>query len=607
MAGGEGQPIPGGRLPAREAGKRLIATEADVLVSAGSSIDRAAGSAAATIVSSAGRAKATAGAAVSTAGAGLSVAFADVDAMSSALSSLSDFVGSAAASAGRILADPNLTESAILSPGTAIAAEGALGIAAAQLSATLVRTKALTIVTASVVSTYALVDASLAATAGTLTAGAGLARSTVVAGSTFAGAALEAGWAAGEKATAERLRFVGIAGRSSVDEALAQVGIPLLLAGVAASVVVGVSAEALRALAESFDWVAEAFGAAGAFNPFDTSSWSDFAVLVADEFDRNFSMDNALATSVTGLRMTLGATGPLYDDILGGAIAFGSRWGFFDDGSAVVKRAELDEQGLSALEDSAARSCKNIYGTQGEFTLESGRVVPTDWPSMMAGLKQLDEVGSRARADIRILTVHDVEGAITEYRVQIPSTLYFGPDGQSGSPADFTSDGYMMWLGTETTMAKAVLDAMRQAGIPTGPDATPVQIDGFSLGGIAAGALAADPHGFNITEIHTAGAPIGRMEIPDRTKVFGLEASQDPVAALDGTTSPRGWTPIRESTVRLTTDGNKTLSPIDVHNADRYGAMGLNNPEIPPGTGALFVPPDGFVTVEDYFATRTHQ
>jgi hypothetical protein len=222
-------------------------------------------------------------------------------------------------------------------------------------------------------------------------------------------------------------------------------------------------------------------------------------------------------------------------------------------------------------------------------------------------------MGDGSKAAIRVFTVLDGDRVAVGYRVQIPSTASFSPIGSSGNPGDLTSDVYAMWQGDHTALSAAVLEAMRQEGIPTGPRALPVQLDGFSLGGITAAAIAADPNGFNITEIHTAGAPIGRMEIPAHTRVVALEATQDPVPALDGARNQPRWTTIRGSGAALATDSPTTvLTPFNVHDPDRYGAMGLGDPRITPRTndtqgamiGRLDIPSGGHVRINDYYAMR---
>jgi hypothetical protein len=279
--------------------------------------------------------------------------------------------------------------------------------------------------------------------------------------------------------------------------------------------------------------------------------------------------------------------------------------------------------------DSANASWAALYGhlpdgtPTGAFETDpEGRIVPTDSVSMLASLAQIDAVGvdpagspNAVMADIRIFTITDANGNITGYRVQIPSTQSWDPNaGAHGAPNDLTSDMFAMTQGDSTALAQSVYLAMDKAGIDKN---TPVELDGFSLGGITAGAIAADnTPGYNITAIHTAGSPIAGFDIPDSVQVTSLEADQDAVPTLDGSLNPDrpGWTTIHRSAASLTTDQpDATLAPfafpgtdmVGVHDADRYAAMAAGDPALT-GYGALDIPPGGKATAQDYYAQRAH-
>jgi len=103
---------------------------------------------------------------------------------------------------------------------------------------------------------------------------------------------------------------------------------------------------------------------------------------------------------------------------------------------------------------------------------------------------------------------------------------------------------------------------------------SPVMLSGFSLGGITAGSMAANPGSHNVQQVVTAGAPIGRFDIPGRTGVTALEADGDPVARLDGQDNSRGT--VAGPPARLESEsgpGADLLGPGDIHNADRYARM----------------------------------
>lgn len=114
------------------------------------------------------------------------------------------------------------------------------------------------------------------------------------------------------------------------------------------------------------------------------------------------------------------------------------------------------------------------------------------------------------------------------YRITMPSTQQWTPGGTSGN--DVTSDlvGKMDPF-QRTQLEKMVMDAMREQGIPPGSH---VMLAGWSLGGITAGNLAADPEfsqTYQIDAVVAAGSSLDDIPIPAHTKVLDVEHTTDPV------------------------------------------------------------------------------
>ncbi|WP_426623510.1 hypothetical protein ACPPVW_12860 [Leifsonia sp. McL0607] len=600
-----GVTVSGARLPLHDAGAESLADRA---VAAADVVHGTAG-AAGRLTHDAGTAltHARSGVDEAVAGAGgrLQVSFHDVEAMTSEIAALSREATELAASTARIAIDGDLLASFSVSPVSGMAAEAAVGIAATGLAQTAVQASALAVATGAVATSYAAADAWLAAAAGSLRASTEGMAALTQAGAAFAGTlAGSAVTAAGVHVRAD-LGVAAASARTVGDLGVAAAAVPALAAGGIAAVAGGFGAEALRSLGTAFAEANRAYGGTDdAVNPFLASDVVRYGSVLAAGFDRAFSLDDALAGSVGGVQALLAATGPFYDDILAGLVTAGVAVGFFHDGDVTVRPAEDVE--TERLERSALRSADALGIDAGEFQLVDGRVVPDGWASTMAGLGQLDDLGGSDRAVIRVFTVRDQIGEVVSYRVQIPSTASWDPSAQShGSPGDVTSDVYSMWQGSDASLAAAVYEAMRQAGIPTGSGAPPVELDGFSLGGITAAAVAADPRGFNITEIHTAGSPVGAMNIREGVRVFSLEADQDLVAALDGRPNPPrdDWLTVRGPGVQTM---NETVSPPmlpgTVHEVRRYAVMGAASElrEI----GALRIPAGGSVVVDDFHAER---
>jgi pimeloyl-ACP methyl ester carboxylesterase len=107
-----------------------------------------------------------------------------------------------------------------------------------------------------------------------------------------------------------------------------------------------------------------------------------------------------------------------------------------------------------------------------------------------------------------------------------------------GSTARDLSTNLHTMAGDSTVYMRGIAVAMVRADIP--PSA-PVMLVGHSLGGMTAAALAADPafrRRFNVTQVVTAGAPIGRFEVPAGVQVLAVENRNDLVPALEGADNP---------------------------------------------------------------------
>lgn len=128
---------------------------------------------------------------------------------------------------------------------------------------------------------------------------------------------------------------------------------------------------------------------------------------------------------------------------------------------------------------------------------------------------------------VRVVAIEGPDGELI-YRVHIPSTQQWTPGGTSGN--DVTSDLIAkMNPAQRTQLMQMVQDAMVEAEVPEGAR---VMLTGWSLGGITAGNLAADP-GFNaryqVDAVVTAGSSLDDMPIPPDVAVLDVSHSQDPV------------------------------------------------------------------------------
>jgi hypothetical protein len=261
-----------------------------------------------------------------------------------------------------------------------------------------------------------------------------------------------------------------------------------------------------------------------------------------------------------------------YDDLLSTLIADGDRFGLFDDGRPTFVDQAIDPDKLADRRDTALAASIAQTG-QSLKTDAEGNIIPTDVSSLFASSSQIDNMGQDDFANIRIFKTVGADG-ITRYTVQIPSTQSWNP-AAGPAPNDLTSDMMAMRYGNNTALSQGVLDAMQRAGITD----EPVMLTGFSLGGITAGAVAADPHGYNVQQVVTAGSPIGAMDIPSSTHVSAFESTKDPIAALDGVHNPSSWTTVGGAAPTKIGEGSAPTIA-DAHDANRYAVMAGQNPAV---------------------------
>lgn len=615
----------------------------------------------AAVLDSVGRAAASTSRAVASGGAAVAVTFADVEAMTTSIQSLNLLVAPMIGTVAALAVHPDLLESLVLSPLTGANAEAAALRAATRLTTQLVVTESLALVTASVVTTYQLADSALQASAAALGGGVSVGGSVVVGAVTVAGTRIHG---AGDMVGAAAVGAWDVAG-AAVTGAGGFAGAAVLgvgsvagvavtgagnVAGAAASGVGGVAAARADLAVTMVTGAGVAVGLAGALaTSFKagvlqetaetlagalTAAADQFqedpigvlrtrgiplAVGVGVSFFENFSLSDVSANSAANVGTLIGATGPYFDDILGMIIHDGQTLGMFNDGEATLGDSGLSDEALERRAVNAAIASRKLTGDDVEITTdgETGQVKPTDVASLLVSASQIDATGGSDFAEIRIFhsqaekldaegnAVLDAQGipVIEEaYTVQIPSTQEWNPFA-GAVPNDLTAD-LLAVHGDQTALMDAVFDAMEKEGIPTGPGAPPVMTTGFSLGGITAAAMAADPRGYNIQQVVTAGSPISETAIPVGVDVTALAADEDLVAVATGGQNPETWTTVGGSGSHLSGESESTtMNALNVHNANRYAVMASENPEINnnPNIAAYFA---GDVTVNDYHVSR---
>ena len=161
---------------------------------------------------------------------------------------------------------------------------------------------------------------------------------------------------------------------------------------------------------------------------------------------------------------------------------------------------------------------------------------PADLGGVLDGLVRTAARKTKGTIDVQKISWTDAQGGVhTSFIVNIPGTKVPGidPSGPHEVVNDFDTNLHALG-GDLTSYEEAVREALVKAGC--GPN-DPVLAVGHSQGGIIAANLAAHG-GFNVTNVITAGSPIGAIHIPRSTKVLSLENTDDLVPKLDGTPNP---------------------------------------------------------------------
>lgn len=163
-----------------------------------------------------------------------------------------------------------------------------------------------------------------------------------------------------------------------------------------------------------------------------------------------------------------------------------------------------------------------------------------------------DAMGGQDATVIDIKQVLAPDGS-THWVVSLPSTQPWEFDGPQGALNDRDSNLALMMDNPvlRGQYERAVLQAMKEAGIPAGAD---VVLTGFSQGGIMAVNLAADPtFPYEPIGVVTNGSPVDNFAVPPHIPVYAFQHATDIVPMTDG------------SAVAL--PGLPGLAPIDVPNS----------------------------------------
>jgi hypothetical protein len=170
----------------------------------------------------------------------------------------------------------------------------------------------------------------------------------------------------------------------------------------------------------------------------------------------------------------------------------------------------------------------NVTVTQGAYAAET-------YGDLIAQVVRQDQVGVDLGAtEIDVVAITDTTGRVRAWRVQLPSTQYWGVFNNAGVN-DLSADAVMtLFPALETQYEKAVLDAMHRAGVDE--STAPIMFAGWSLGGMMAAKMATTPqYADRARAVVAAGSPIDMYasRIGTRVDVTQVDNLVDPVHYLE--------------------------------------------------------------------------
>jgi hypothetical protein len=173
-----------------------------------------------------------------------------------------------------------------------------------------------------------------------------------------------------------------------------------------------------------------------------------------------------------------------------------------------------------------------------EQVLENRSQKPSSITNM---LDRLWKLSSKKEPTIGIDLFDNATGNKTAV-VYIPGTQTIG-FGEGENPLDMASNIQAMSSSGEAASERAVLLAMKQAGIESKDE---VILVGHSQGGMVAGNLAAFPSGFVAAGVVAFGAPLAHIKNL-KAPVMAIEHVNDPVPNLSGKANPmkKNWVTVQ--------------------------------------------------------------
>lgn len=491
--------------------------------------------------------------AASSGGAKLSATFADIEKM--AITVKLDVDASLADSGriGGVIVNSDLVGSAILSPGTALLAEGAVGIAAASLLFHSTTANAVFIVSATIVTTYQEADLALSMAAVFLGSVGDNIGEQIRSGVEITGAVLAG---AGDIFVNSLVGSAGIAWsliQTAGAEIVIHITIDVALVGLVYSLVAAeIQVEYESLIAQLVD----------AFDGGDFSVWTGM----------NYRAENFERVYWQNFEGYLGALGPGFDAIVNGLIWSFGVYGFHEGGGTIHVDSIIGDADRRDRYNDNTNNVSDVFGdsvgpwdkhSNGDYEMNSIR-------NLILTMSQLDSLGATEEAVIRVS--HNSENP-PKFTMVLPSTQQWLP-WENSTPNSILGNLNIIRGDSQMLDAShAVLqDAIKDYYIAH-PDAKrppEVMLGGFSQAGITAGAFA-EKYGkeMNVTTLFVVGSPLGKFpDIDPSINVVAYEADGDMVTKVDGA----------KNAPFIQTIGGDNGGGLGSHNAVLYARMSDNIP-----------------------------
>lgn len=188
---------------------------------------------------------------------------------------------------------------------------------------------------------------------------------------------------------------------------------------------------------------------------------------------------------------------------------------------------------------------------------------------------------SPGNGTVEVQTITTADGKV-RHVLYLPGTDDFNPPWVSDGDVRDLESGLDSLGGQPDAYLQGILQVLAQAGVQP---SEPILVVGHSLGGMEAAALATGNHGFNVTDVVTAGSPTAQVgHFPAGTNVLSLEEKDDIVPMADLVPNPDS---IEQTTVVFDSDAGDGVVANHAYPAYLQGAELVDSAGHPSVTAAV--------------------